>query len=217
MMATEESTEPKAKRKRPLDKKHRDTRTALILQSKLAGKRILEIADEFNISKATVHRALNDAEKMGLLAQARDWLSLKAIPLSLAAIEEALVLGDIPTKVDTAFRVLDGLGVTGKHAVLTIEQGKGAESFEEFRSTVVRRITRPFESADQAAATSDAADECPAILDGQLLPAPPSPADPGTGDRQDRLAGPNRGDSVGSANPVADALGPSSQETDEPL
>lgn len=185
-------------RKRPLNPEHRDTRTALILQAKLSGKRILEIAEEFNISKATVHRSLNDAQKMGLLTQARDWLSLKAVPLSLAAIEEALVMGDIPTKVDTAFRVLDGLGITGKHATLTVEQGKNTETFESFRETVIQRVTRPVPAGDPA----DPAKERNGVVDGHLLPPAPEGSQTGSeGDRPDHLSGPGGGDSADRLDP----------------
>lgn len=179
-------------RKRPLDKKYRDTRTALILQSKLSGKRILEIAEEFNISKATVHRALNDAERLGLMTHARDWLSLKAMPLSLAAIEEGLVLGELPLRVDTAFRLLEGFGVLGKHATLTVEPGKGAaESFEEFRQTIIRRVNR----ADPAAGPGAPETAGDAALEGEVLALPETgEAAGGQGHRQDPLPRSDRPD-----------------------
>lgn len=110
---------------------------------KLANQRTEEICKEFNLSRATVYRALSDARKLGYLKQAQDWLTMNVVPLSLAAIEEALLVGDIPTKVDTAFRVLDGLGITGKHAILSIQDNRGAgDSFEEFRATVIKRVRR---------------------------------------------------------------------------
>ncbi len=156
----------KGKRPRkPLDAEHRQARAALILAAKLGNKRTQDIMAEFNLSRASVYRALSDARKMGLLTQARDWLTLNVVPLSLAAIEEALTMGDIPTKVETAFRVLDGLGITGKHATLTVEQGKGIETFESFRETVVKRVTRPLPTGPEAgaAATDDA------VLEGNIL------------------------------------------------
>lgn len=143
---------PKRKHRKPLNAEHREARAALILARKLANARTEDICKEFQLSRATVYRALSDARKMGLLTQARDWLTLNIVPLSLAAIEEALLTGDIPVKVDTAFRVLDGLGITGKHAILEIKGGGGGETFDEFRATVIKRVRR---NADGSPAAQD--------------------------------------------------------------
>lgn len=186
--------EEKSKRKRwrrPLDKEHREARSALIMAAKLANKRTEEIMAEFNLSRATVYRALSDARKMGLLTQARDWMTLNVVPLSLAAIEEALLSGELALKVDTAFRVLDGLGVTGKHAILEVREG-GETSFEEFRAEVTRRVSvrRPAASGQTAAdAQGDSA-----VVDTLPLAVEAGTADDGARGDEPPVAGPDSGD-----------------------
>lgn len=142
--------EKKPRRKRPLPPAERQARAALILGEKLRGKRTEEICNEFRLSRATVYRALSDAKMLGLLHQARDWMSLNLIPLSLAAIEDGLIMGDIPTKVDTAFRVLESLGLGGKHTTLHIDTGDKEATFEEYRAQVIRRTIRPGLPVDEA-------------------------------------------------------------------
>lgn len=141
---SEDTPAPGKKPRRPkLSPKERDTRAALILQAKLGSKRIQEIQEEFRLSRASVYRALQHADKLGLHQKAQDFLSLNLVPLALAAYEEALILGDLPLKVDVANRILDGLGITGKHATLRVEGGPAEETFESFRAEVIRRVVTP--------------------------------------------------------------------------
>jgi DNA-binding MarR family transcriptional regulator len=133
----------KKRGRRPLKPQLRDARAGLILQRRLAQIPPEEIAREFNISRSTVFRALKDAERLGLHTRTRDWLTTSAVPLALVAIEDALLSNDIHLRTETAFNVLDRLGITGKHATLTIQAGKQEESFEAFRARVVESSGHP--------------------------------------------------------------------------
>ena len=205
-MTTTPPPEPPAPKKRgrprgkPLDKEHRDARAALILAAKLANKRTSEICEEFNLSRATVYRELSAARKAGLLTQARDWLTLNLTPLALAAIEEALLMGDIPTKVDTAFRVLEGLGITGKHAILHVQEGGAEQSFESFRMEVTRKVIAPAAHREQTTAPETPASQCPGVVDGELCPVPEHPPRPECTDCQSPPCGPHCGDLPCSAH-----------------
>ena len=199
----------KGKWRKPLNKEHRDARAGLIMASKLANKRTEDICAEFNLSRATVYRALSDARKMGLLTQARDWLTLTTMPLALAAIEEGLRHGELPLKVDTAFRVLDVMGISGKHAILTFQGGEGGESFESFRAEIVKRVTLTHQHANATETSRPGGDADPGP--GVYLGDPGSTVEVtteavGAGSGEDCLPGSDSGDYGGDRGVVADGV-----------
>lgn len=174
---------PKRAKKPHLSPDERSARSALILQAKLANKRIQEIQAEFRLSRASVYRAIDEAKKRGFLEQARDFLTINLVPLALHAYEEALLFGDIPTKVDVANRLLDGLGITGKHATLHVESDK-QESFEEFRAHVIRKVITTGPPTPAAAERGD-------VVEAESVePAQASAASRGTADGEGSLPGP---------------------------
>lgn len=165
-----ETSGPRKRTKKPhLSGEERQARSALILQAKLANKRIEEIQEEFRLSRASVYRAIDQAKRLGFLEHARDFLTVHLVPLALHAYEEALLFGDIPTKVDVANRLLDGLGVTGKHATLHVEGDGKQESFEEFRAHVIRKVIT-------TGATPPPAAKRPSVVEAEsVVAAPPDP------------------------------------------
>ena len=200
----------KGKWRKPLNKEHRDARAGLIMASKLANKRTEDICAEFNLSRATVYRALSDARKMGLLTQARDWLTLTTMPLALAAIEEGLRHGELPLKVDTAFRVLDVMGISGKHAILTFQGGEGSETFEQFRTEVTQRVLYARgESRGEALHRVPTVETVDAVFDKDQgeTPAGQSMQAVSSGRDSDTKEAPNPTDAVaGSPNLSSDSL-----------
>lgn len=165
---------PRRGRGRPrLSVEERQARAGLILGARLANKRTEEICAEFRISKATAYRAFDQAKKMGLVEKARDFLTLDLVPLALAAYEEALTSGELALKVQVAEKVLDGLGITGKHGTLHLQGPEGAESFEAFRAKVVS-ATRPGGPPEGK----------PGLLDGEIVNDEPEGA-PAAGARYD--------------------------------
>jgi hypothetical protein len=176
----------KPRRPRPLKKEMRDTRGALMLQRQLANRRIDEIKAEFRVSAATVHRAIAEAKRQGYLEKARDFLSEGLVPLALAAYEEALLHGDLLTKVDVANKVLDGLGITGKHATVTVGGGGDDVNFEQWRATVTK-VSRTGHAL-AAGPAEDAADPESTVVDGEVAqPAETRASGDGNGDGRDHL------------------------------
>jgi hypothetical protein len=189
-MPPDESTAPPAKkprRPRPLPKEMRETRGALMLQRQLANRRIDEIKEEFRVSKATVSRAIAEAKRQGFLERARDFLSEGLVPLSLAAYEEALLGDDLHLKVDVANKVLDGLGITGKHATVTVGAGGDDVNFEQWRATVTK-VSRTGHAIEAGAPPSPPALES-AVIDGEVAqPAETRASGDGNGDGRDDLS-----------------------------
>jgi hypothetical protein len=160
----------KPRRPRPLKGTMRETRGALMLQRQLANHRIAEIQAEFRVSKATVSRAIAEAKRQGYLEKARDFLSEGLVPLALAAYEEALLHGDLLTKVDVANKVLDGLGITGKHATVTVGGGGDDVNFEQWRATVTKV------SRTGHALAAGPAEDAAGVIDGVVDRADAEPA-----------------------------------------
>jgi hypothetical protein len=177
----DEVTAPPAKkprRPRPLKGTMRETRGALMLQRQLANHRIAEIQAEFRVSKATVSRAIAEAKRQGYLEKA---------PLALAAYEEALLHGDLLTKVDVANKVLDGLGITGKHATVTVGAGGDDVNFEQWRATVTK-VSRTGHAL-AAGPAEDAASAESTVVDGEVTrPAETRASGDGNGDGRDDLS-----------------------------
>jgi hypothetical protein len=186
----DEVTAPPAKkprRPRPLKGTMRETRGALMLQRQLANHRIAEIQAEFRVSKATVSRAIAEAKRQGYLEKARDFLSEGLVPLALAAYEEALLHGDLLTKVDVANKVLDGLGITGKHATVTVGAGGDDVNFEQWRATVTK-VSRTGHAL-AAGPAEDAASAESTVVDGEVTrPAETRASGDGNRDGRDDLS-----------------------------
>jgi hypothetical protein len=113
----------------------------MILAAKLRGQTMKEIQKDFRISQATAYRALSHARKSGILAQAHDFLTEQLVPKALAAYDHILTHSDDDHLVkEVADKVLEGLGVIGKHASLTVTTAAPTETFEQFRLAVTRRV-----------------------------------------------------------------------------
>src|SRR5512140_1174680 len=185
-------TKPRRGRGRPkLSEEERAARAALMYGARLANKRTEEICQDFQVSRATVYRAFDLVRRNGFLEKARDFLTLDLVPLALAAYDEALRSSDLALKVAVAEKVLDGLGVTGKHATLTVQPG--GESFEDFRAQVLHKTQRLL--TDPAVGEGDPAGERPPVCDGVVVSSAAAPAPPGSeAGGEDRLSGPQGDD-----------------------
>lgn len=143
----------------------KDLRGELMLTRHITGEAIGSIAKDFGVSHPTAANAISDAKRSELYQNARDYLGVHLLPEALRVIEAAVRGGDL----DAAFKVTDGLGITGTKADSWdggAARSAANETFESFRLELIRR--RAGGSAD----VQSAADQ----RDGKARASrPPSP------------------------------------------
>jgi DNA-binding CsgD family transcriptional regulator len=124
-----------------------------ILALRLAQTPISEIQKRFGISRMTVYRSLTMAQRRAFQDHAIDAIIEDLLPKALAAYDIALDAGDT----EVATKVIEGLGILGKHVtVATTPQGGTVETFEEYRARIVRRTAAPGEpSSDQVSLAAE--------------------------------------------------------------
>ena len=128
-------------------------RDEAILTSKLIGQSRLTIAEQFNVSCATIDRALKRARDGRYLETGKDIILLQLMPAALQTIKQAIEAGDV----DAAFRITDAVGITGEKAG-GAQTGDVIEEFEAFRRRVIHRVedatVREVESHEHPPASS---------------------------------------------------------------
>ncbi len=101
------------------------------MAKRLARLPIQQVCDDLNMSRATYYRALSQARKTDLYAQARDVLLQDLMPRALRVYAIALEANDI----EVARDILNGLGLLGKHTAVTVSAAEPGDSitFERWR------------------------------------------------------------------------------------
>lgn len=87
-----------------------DARALAMIDKRIHGRTLAQIAEEFNVSVDTVKRSLDRAEKLNLVDRYEDYLFGRLGALALGAYEAALLEGDTAV----ATKVLESLGVVKK-------------------------------------------------------------------------------------------------------
>jgi hypothetical protein len=90
--------------------KLQDARALAMVQSRIHGRSLAQIADEFNVSVDTVKRSLSRAERMDLTARYEDYLVGRLAPLAIGALEQALHDNDSAV----AVKILESIGLIKK-------------------------------------------------------------------------------------------------------
>lgn len=98
--------------------KLQDARALAMVQSRIHGRTLKQIAEEFSVSEDTVKRSLSRAEKMDLTSRYEDYMVGRLAPLAIGALEAALVNNDAAV----AMKILESIGLIKKPK----DQGKVA-------------------------------------------------------------------------------------------
>lgn len=152
------------------DKELRDARLPkpeLVLAMEQAGLDKKQIAEELGISVRTTKALLSDAQRGSALSFARDFLLRDVVSTALAKVKAGV---ETDNKGDFSLDVLNKLGVFPKEAPTA--QPKGEWSFEEFRSTVVRRYTTPQAAQNEPAIEAEVINEDQTQGNSALQPVP---------------------------------------------
>ncbi len=101
-----------------------DARAMAMVERRIHGRTLSQIAEEFNVSTDTVQRSLSRAEKMNLAERYEDYLMGRLANLALGAYEAALMENDTAV----ATKVLESIGLIKKPKE---SKGKGDEGDED--------------------------------------------------------------------------------------
>lgn len=100
----------------------------------ICGAKAKAIAEELNLSVATVKKDLAEARRSNMILAAQEKV-LGLVPKAIAALDAHLEAGDK----DVALVVLEGLGIIGKHVQISFALPQpGGGTFEEFRDGVIK-------------------------------------------------------------------------------
>ena len=101
-----------------------------MLQQRMAGKSVSEIARLFNMGKLTAGQRLKAAELQEIYQTARDVVAARIVPAALEVVEEKLV---VDRDGDMAKDVMYGTGILSKNINLTATLQPADEDFDQWR------------------------------------------------------------------------------------
>ena len=107
-------------------------RAQLMVTQKILGSSIKEIAEQFQVSKDTVNRALSLARKNDLYGIAEKIVMERLVPKALAVYDLELEAGNL----DAARDVAHGTGVLKKNGGITVNAGGGEVTLDLIRARI---------------------------------------------------------------------------------
>lgn len=127
--------------------KLQDARALAMVQSRIHGRSLKQIAEEFGVSTDTVERSLSRAEKMNLTERYEDYLVGRLAPLAIGAIQNALENNDAAV----AMKILESIGLIKKPKDMSKSQGDGeADTWEVYLKARKPRRTDGNEAGAEA-------------------------------------------------------------------
>lgn len=167
-----------------------DARALAMVESRIHGRSLATIAEEFNVSIDTVRRSLTRAEKFDLAERYEDYLVGRLAGLAIGAYEHALLENDTAV----ATKVLESIGLIRKPK----ESGRAEEEGDTWEAYLKVRRTggRSDETGTATAAPAGGLEAAlrpgePALetLDGEVADEVGVSGDPGVADAPSARAG----------------------------
>jgi DNA-binding CsgD family transcriptional regulator len=145
-----------------------DARALSMVDARIHGKTLAQIAEEFNVSVDTVKRSLTRAEKFDLAARYEDFLYGRLGALALGSLEGALADPNHKDNVAVAVKVLESIGVIRKPKDHPLSEGEGGE--ETWEAFLKVRKTRRGNGERQTEPSG------PESIDAEIVDAGPESA-----------------------------------------
>lgn len=152
--------------------KLQDARALAMVQSRIHGRSLAKIAEEFNVSVDTVQRSLTRAERMDLTARYEDYLVGRLAPLAIGAVEESLRNNDAAV----ALKILESIGLIKKPK----DQGKGASEEDGDTWEMYLKMRKPRGTDGKSADEEGPAEErgpdagtgdLPSFIEAEIVPS----------------------------------------------
>lgn len=120
------------------DPELRKLRALMILQTRVQGTSLPDLATKFNVSEHTIRNEIDYAKREGLVAQFEDQVIEQLVPKAIAAFKTALENGDTTV----ATEVLKGMGILRKPSDRPVLRPEAAAPAEDSLEIHIKRISK---------------------------------------------------------------------------